>query len=205
MLTFALEGPLPDAEETDDEDQVRALEVEKVYNQSLKENGGPIDPLALAQYFGLNEPDEDELDADDEAKDLNKDMKEQRDALKKILLERASLYGSVADKDSAEVSRFEQAVKELKQWNKLDSLKDDDDKIKLTITLATHARICQEKKALAISLLLKAKKDISSGKNLKQLDEELLTLFDLIDGMSHVKENFQEGLCYRYPVFKRNV
>jgi tripeptidyl-peptidase-2 len=204
MLTFALEGPLPSGE-TDDEDRVRLAEVDKVYNQSLKENGGPIDPLALAQYFGLNEPDKDELDADDEANELNKDMKEQRDALRKVLLERASLCGSVADKDSTGVSRFEEAVKELKQWNKLESLKDDDEKIKLTITLARHARICQEKKALAISLLLKAKKDLSSGKNLKQLDEELLTLYDLMDGMSHVKENLKESLCYRFPVFKRNV
>jgi tripeptidyl-peptidase-2 len=204
MLTFALEGPFPDSE-TGDEDQVRLMEVDKVYNQSLKENGGPIDPLALAQYFGLNEPDKDELEADDEATELNKVMKEQRDALKKILLERASLYGSVADKNSSKVPPFEKAVKELKQWIKLESLKDDDEKIKLTITLGRHARICQEKMALAISLLLKAKKDLSSGKNLKQLDEELLTLYDLVDGMSHVKENLKESMCYRYPVFKRNV
>eukprot|EP00986_Skeletonema_menzelii_P015272 scaffold11389_cov138-Skeletonema_menzelii.AAC.1 len=161
MLTFALEGTLPDGE-TDSEDQVRLAEVEKVYNQSLTENGGPIDPLALAQYFGLNEPDKDELDTDDEAKELNEGMKEKRDALRKIILERASLCGVVADKDSAEVSRFDNAVKELKQWSNLESLKDEDEKIKLTITLARHARICQEKKALAMSLLLKAKKDLSS-------------------------------------------
>ena len=40
---------------------------------------------------------------------------------------------------------------------------------------------------------------------LKKLDEELLVLFDSVDGMSHVKENLQEGIYYRYPVFKRNV
>ena len=74
-----------------DEDQVRAAEVEQVYNDAMKSNGGPIDVSALAQYFGLNEPDKDELDADDEAKDLNKEMKEQRDVLKKILLARASV------------------------------------------------------------------------------------------------------------------
>jgi len=62
-----------------------------------------------------------ELDADDEAKELNKDMKEKRDALKKILLERASLCGIVADKDYAEVSQFEKAVKDLKQWNSVRS------------------------------------------------------------------------------------
>ncbi|KAL7459659.1 hypothetical protein ACHAWC_011570 [Mediolabrus comicus] len=204
MLTFALEGPLPDAN-TDAEDQVRAAEVEQVYNDAMKSNGGPIDVSALAQYFGLNEPDKDELDADDEAKDLNKEMKEQSDVLKKILLARASLYGSLATKDSSEVSRFGQSVKEMKQWVKLDSLKDDDEKITFTITLVRHASICQDKKALAISLLLKAKKDISSGKKLKKLDEELLVLFDSVDGMSHVKENLQEGIYYRYPVFKRNV
>ena len=64
--------------------------------------------------------------------------------------------------------------------------------------------------SLAISLLLKAKKDLSSGNNLKLLlldldDELLLTLFDVVDGMSHVKENLNEGLYCRHPDFKRNV
>ena len=204
MLTFALDGPLPDGE-AGDEDQAKLARVEGVYNQSLKENSGPIDPLALAQYFGMNEPDKEELDADEEAKELNREMKEKRDILRKILFERASLSGVVAGKDSSKVSEFEQAVKEFKQWGSQESLKDDDEKIKLAITLARHARICQEKNALAISLLLKAKKDLSSGKNLKHLDDELLLLFDSIDGMSHLTENLKEGLYYRYPVFKRNV
>jgi len=57
---------------------------------------------------------------------------------------------------------------------------------------------------------LKAKKDLSSGNNLKLLlldldDELLLTLFDVVDGMSHEKENLNEGLYCRHPDFKRNV
>ena len=145
------------------------------------------------------------MDADEEAKELNKEMKEKRDILRKILFERASLCGVVAEKDVSKVPEFEQAVKEFKQWGSQENLKDEDEKIKLAITLARHARICQEKKALAISLLLKAKKDLSSGKNLKQLDDELLLLFDSIDGMSHLTENLKEGMYYRYPVFKRDV
>ena len=61
-----------------------------MYNQSLKENKRcPINPLALAHYFGLNEPEKDELDADDEAKELStsyRNMKEKSDALRKIIL-----------------------------------------------------------------------------------------------------------------------
>ena len=49
-----------------------------------------------------------------------------------------------------------------------------------------------------LSLLLKAKKVLSAGKKLKQLDEELLALYDAVDGMSHVKENLNEELDYRY-------
>ena len=80
----------------------------------LMAGGGQFDTNS---YAGKNNPTQlsfssedynqirQELDADDEAKELNKDMKEKRDALKKILLERASLCGIVADKDYAEVSQ----------------------------------------------------------------------------------------------------
>ncbi len=60
-------------------------------NQSLKENERcPINPLALAHYFGLNEPEKDELDANDEAKELSISYrvmkeKEKSDALRKII------------------------------------------------------------------------------------------------------------------------
>lgn len=204
LLSFALEGPLPD-NITNDE-VYRAAEIDKIYNTSQKVNGGVIDVASLAQYFGLNEPEKDELDADESAKELNKDMTEQRDLLKRMLLYRASVHGSIAAKtsNSAGLAKFNEAVKEMKQWIKLESLKDDDEKIKFTITLARHARLCQERDALALSLLLKAKKDLTSGKNLKQLDEELIVFLESSDS-SHLKDNLQESLYCRYPVSKRSV
>jgi len=202
LLVFALESPVPSTETS--EDNWRAREVELIHNAMQKTNDGPIDTTSLAQYFGLNEPDKDELEDDEEAKKLNKDMKEQRKALKKILLERASLAGAIADKDKSTVAGFDEVVRELKQWVSSDKLDDDKEKVKLAITMARHARICQNKKATAISILLKAKKDLS-GKGLRQVDEEVQKVYDLFDGMEHLSENSKEGIQSRFPVLKRGV
>merc|ERR1712161_43382 len=110
-------------------------------------------------------------------------MQEQRKALKKILVERARLAGSIADKDTTKGNEFDEAVMEPKQW--VSAGDDDKEKVKLAIILARHARICQDKKASSISILLKAKKDLS-GKELKQVDEELMKVYGLFDGMGHV-------------------
>ncbi|KAL7551241.1 hypothetical protein ACHAWF_014431 [Thalassiosira exigua] len=202
LLSFSLQSPVP-ADETD-EDKWRAREVERVYEAILKENGGPVDAPSLAQYFGLNEPDKDELDEDAEAKDLDEEMKEQRDVLKKILLARATLAGSIADKDASESQGLDRAVKEAKKWVSADNLKGEEDKIKLSIALARHARICQGRKASAISILLKARKD-RSGKGLKALDEELVKTYDACEGMGYLSENLKEGIHCRFPVLKRSV
>mmetsp|Transcript_1182 Transcript_1182/g.2304 ORF Transcript_1182/g.2304 Transcript_1182/m.2304 type:complete len:174 (-) Transcript_1182:170-691(-) len=172
--------------------------------QCKKTNNGPIDSISLAQYFGLNEPDKDELEDDEEAMTLNKDMKEQRIALKKILLARADIAGNIADKDASAVDEFDSAVKELKKWVCIANLDDDKEKVQLSITLAKHSRLCQNKKATAISILLKAKKDLS-GKGLRQVDEELLKVFGLCDGMEHLSENLKEGVHGLFPVVKRSV
>jgi hypothetical protein len=173
---------------------------------SLKSSDGPIDPTLLAQYFGLNEPDKDELDADDEAKELKQNMTEQHDFLKKMLLSRASIRGSLAanNTDPSDLSLFDKAVKDMKQWVKLENLKDDDEKINFTVTLSRHARLFQERQALALSLILKAKKDLTAGKNLRQLDDELLAILGSLEA-SHLQGNIQDSLHCRYPVIKRNV
>ena len=208
LLSFALERPMPSDEteedEADDEDVWRLSEVELLYNAMQKANGGPIDVASLAQYFGINSPDEGDLEDDEEAKTLNKEMNEQRDALKKILLERAALAGRVADKNAAGVDTFDQAVKELKKWVSPDNLKDDEEKIKLSVTLAKHGRLCQSKDATAISILLKAKKDLT-GKSLKQIDEELLKVYDCCEGMCNLSVNLKEEMDRRFPALKRGV
>lgn len=203
LLLFASEGPIPD--NITHEEKYRADEIDKVYNASQKVNGGPIDFPLLAQYFGLNSPDKDDQDADDKVKELHTEMCEQRDFLKKILLSKASIQGSIAtNSSSTDFSAFDESIKELKQWVKLDNLKNDDDKIKFTITLARHARIFQKRKALALSMLLKAKKDLNCTKSLKLVDEELLALLDSAED-NHLKENIQEALYNCYPVLKRSV
>ena len=200
-LTFALERSVPSTET--DENKWRANEVELVYNAMLKENDGPIDVSLLAQYFGVKEPDKEELEDNEEAKKMNKDMKEQRTALKKILLSRASIAGSIADKDASAVDEFDKAVKEMKNWVSSDNLDDDKDKAQLAITLARHA-ICQDKKSTALSLLLKVRKDLA-GKDLKKVEEELARVYTMFGDMDHLIENVKEGLQTRYPTAPRKL
>eukprot|EP00585_Thalassiosira_rotula_P001363 CAMPEP_0196147344 /NCGR_PEP_ID=MMETSP0910-20130528/25203_1 /TAXON_ID=49265 /ORGANISM="Thalassiosira rotula, Strain GSO102" /LENGTH=1458 /DNA_ID=CAMNT_0041409743 /DNA_START=91 /DNA_END=4467 /DNA_ORIENTATION=- len=202
LLSFALESPVPSTELS--EEKWRAKEVELVYNAMQNTNDGPINATTLAQYFGLNEPDKDELEADDEAKKLNKEMKEQRKLLRKTLLSRAALAGDIADKDLSAEAGLSEAVTELKKWVSAACLENDKEKVKLAIILARHARICQRKKATAVSILLKAKKDLS-GKDLKQVDEELIKVYGLFDGMGHVGDNLKEGILAHFPVLKRGV
>ena len=73
MLTFAFEGPLPNANgngRTDKEDHKRGQQRSKrfIINRWKRTGDGSINHLALTHYFdfGLNEPEKDELNADDE-------------------------------------------------------------------------------------------------------------------------------------------
>lgn len=200
LLAFALETSAPS---DTNEDDWRAKEIEIVYDSMQKANGGPVDSLLLAQYFGQNAPDKDELEDDEEAKTLNREMTDQRDALRKILLARAALSGKIADKDATGVSKFDEAVKELKKWVTVDSLKDEEEKLKLSILLAKHARICQKKNASAISMLLKTKKELN-GKG-KIFEEELINVYEECGGMEHLIRNVREGIQTRFPVMKRGI
>jgi len=199
-LSFSLERTVPSTEE---EDKWRAKEVELVYNDMLK----IIDLSVLAQYFGGVEPSKEDLEDDEEAKELNKDMKEQRSALKKILLSRALISSKVVEKDdtsSSAVFELDRAVKEMKRWvAKADHLDDDEDRAQLSIILARHA-ISQDKKSTALSILLKARKDLD-GKELKQIDEENVKLYVLFGGMDHLVENMKESIEARYPTKPRKL
>jgi len=203
LLQFALEGPAP-SDTNEDEDKWRLKEVQLVIDSMQKTNTGPIDLIALAQYFGVNEPDKDELEDDEEAKTLDKEMKEQRKAYRKALLARADIGGKIADKDSSSVDEFDLAVKELKKWVSVANLDDDKEKIKHSITLAKHARICQNKHVTTISILLKAKKDLS-GKGLEQVNDELMKAYGTLDGAQHLRECLNEEIQNRFPVVKRSV
>ena len=200
-LSFSLERTVPSTEE---EDKWRAKEVELVYNDMLK----TINPSVLARYFGGVEPSKEDLEDDEEAKELNKDMKEQRSALKKILLSRALISSKVVEKDdtssSAVSDELDRAVKEMKRWvAKADHLDDDKDKSLLSIILARHA-ISQDKKSTALSILLKARKDLD-GKELKQIDEEVVKLYVLFGDMDHLVENMKESIEARYPTKPRKL
>ena len=144
------------------------------------------------------------MDEDAEAKALDEEMKEQRDLLKKMLLARVSLAGSIADKDASEHQGLDAAMKEAKKWLSAENLKDEEDKITFSIALARHARICQERKASAVSILLKARKD-RSGKLLKSVDEELVKAYDACGGIGHLSENLREGNGCRFPLTKRSI
>ncbi|KAL3940812.1 MAG: hypothetical protein SGARI_000835 [Bacillariaceae sp.] len=201
LLASALEGPMPDSEKN--EDEFRFKKVEMVYTSMQKENGGPIDQTVLAQYFGMKQPGGDELEEDADAKKLNNEMKEQKDALMKILLAKAVIAGKLAEKSSSKISEFEKAVKELKKWVALDDLKDQKQKIKFSITLAKYERICEKKTASAIATLMKSKKDLV-GADVKQVTDELLQVFESCEGMDHLVTNLQEEIQTRFPVAKRS-
>jgi len=200
LLSFALEV----APAETDRDERRARGVELVYDKMRSENGGPIDAASLAQYFGASEPDKEELEDDAEARKTNEGMNERRKLLRRILLARASLAGDIAAEGATPAAGFDEAARELKRWATADDLKDDEERVDLAIVLARHARICQDKKATAISILSKAKKDLS-GKLLKRVDEELIEVYGLIDGTEHLGENLKEGVAARSPVLKRGV
>ncbi len=195
LLTFAKKAPLP-SDETN-EQEWRAKEVEQVYNSLKIDNDGPVDEAALAQYFGLNQPDKDELEEDKEAKKLKKDMEDQKKILQKTLFARASILGEIAS-GGAGVDDFDKSVKEMKKWVGAKDL-EDDDKIQLQILLARHANICLDKKATALSILLKARKDLPED-GYKVITNEIMKIYESFEDMNHLFENANEDIHDRFPV-----
>jgi hypothetical protein len=186
------------------ENKWRAQEVEKVLDAMQKANGGPIDDAVLAQYFGLNMPDEDELKENKEMKKLKKNMEEQRKALRAALFARASVCGDIAVDDTSSVDTFDESVKELKKWvGEPSDLADDNGKVKLAITLARHAMLCQDKKATAISFLLKARKEHPDG--YKEFTSELTRAYASVEGMDHLIHNSNDQIYSRFPVADQGV
>jgi len=201
LLSFAKKAPLPKSET--DENKWRAQEIEKVKNSMMKANGGPIDEAVLAQYFGLKPPDKSELQEDKEAKKIKKEMDEQKKCLQAALLARASILGKTIAED--EVEDFDSAVKDLKKWvGGITDLADDDDKVSLTILLARHASLCQNKKATAMSILIKGRKDLKVGAY-KEITNELIELYKSFGGMEHLIDHANNDIFNRFPVAKQDV
>ena len=201
LLAFATKGPKPSS--VSDEHVWRSGELEQVYfNYTKKANGGPIDDATLAQYFGMNQPDEDELKDNKEAKKLKKDMTEQRKFLRKILFERSKIQGELAagDESSINIESFDNSVKEMKKWvGGASDIDGEDEKTEFSIILSRHARLCQNKKVTSISILLKATKDCSD-KSYKELSNELLNVYESFGNMKHLIANSKDDLYNRFPV-----
>jgi tripeptidyl-peptidase-2 len=195
LLTFARKAPLP-SDETN-EQEWRAKELEQVYNSLKIDNDGPVDEAALAQYFGLNQPDKDELEEDKEAKKLKEDMEDQKKILQKTLFARASILGEIAS-GGAGVDDFDKSVKEMKKWVGAKDL-EADDKIQLQILLARHANICLDKKATALSILLKARKDLPED-GYKDITNEIMKIYESFEDMNHLFENANDDIHDRFPV-----
>ena len=127
-------------------------------------------------------------------------MKEQRKALRNTLFARAGILGKIA-MEGASADAFDESVKQMKKWVGAKDLDDDDDKIQLSITLARHAKLCQNKKATALSILLKARKDLSD-KGYKEITSELVKVYESFEGMNHLIENANDDIFNRFPVLK---
>merc|ERR1711957_651516 len=175
----------------------------KVRSAMMAENGGPVDAPALAQYFGLN-VDEEELKLDKDKKKLKKDMEEQRTALRAVLLAAADALGSRVNKadDTDAVAAFDASVGELKKWVGSGKDLEDDDRAILAILTARHAKICRGRTAKAVEVLLAARKDLGHGKH-KVLTEELVGVYEKMDGLGHVVENERNDMFARFPVAKQ--
>lgn len=190
----------PPATETN-EIKWRANQIQNAQNAMRKENGGSIDVDLLAQYFGVNLPSEEDLQQDKEARALKKKMNEHRNALRAALLAASSALGDLAAVDESAVEEFNLSVKELKKWVAgSTNLDNDDDKVSLAILFSRHARVCENKKATAMSILVKATKDHPGEKS---ITEEMIKLYQSYQGMDHLTQNAKNDMFNRFPVAKQ--
>jgi len=187
------------------ENQRRAQEIGKVKDAMMKANGGPIDEAILAQYFGVNVPNDDDIKNDEEAKKLKKEMNEQKKALKNVLLAMSVVYGKLAEIDESKIQEFDSSVKELKKWvSGISDLNDDDDKLSLSIVFAQYARLCQKKTASALSNLIEARKKLKEG-SYKDVTMEFIRIYESMEGAEHLVENEKNNIFDRFPVVKQGI
>lgn len=193
LLSFAKEGKL---EGDDAKEAARVKEIQKVRDLLSSSNGGPIDESALAQYYGVALPTDDDLEGDKEGTKLKKKMGEQKKLLQATLLALADAAATLAMSDSSQVDILDSSVKELKKWP---SFSDAKDKYTYSMTISRHQRLCKGEKGSAIKTLMDAQKDATSSGNEKQLMEEMLLIFDSLEGTDHLIVHQKNLLYKRYP------
>ena len=191
LLLFAKEAKL----ESDSKDAERVKEIQKVRDLLSVSNGGPIDESALAQYFGLALPTEDELQEDKDAAKLKKKMDEQKKLLQATLLALADATATLAISDSSRASDLDISVKELKKWP---SFSDAKDKLTYSLTLSRHLRVCKENNGAAIKILMDARKDQTASDSYKQLTKEMLLIYKILDA-HHLIEDTKNTLYKKFP------
>ena len=194
LLSFAKESKLDD--DDDSKEATRVNEIQKVRDLLQVSNGGPIDESALAQYFGVALPSEDDLEGDKEATKLKKKMEEQQKILQSTLLALADAAATLVLSDSSQTDVLDSSVKELKKWP---SFTDAKDKLTYSMTISRHQRLCKGEKGSAIKTLMDARNDASSTDHYKQLTEEMLAIFESLDGTEHIVTDTKNSLYKRFP------
>jgi len=193
LLSFAKEAKL---EGDDSKDAARVKEIQKVRDLLPASNSGPIDESALAQYFGVALPSEDDLKGDKEAAKLKTKMDEQKKLLQATLLALSDAAATLALSDSSKSDVLDSSVKELKKWA---SFSDAKDKLTYSMTISRYQRLCKGEKGSAIKTLMDTRKDIASSEHYKQLTEEMLLIFESLEGTRHIIADTKNTLFKRFP------
>jgi len=193
LLLFAKESKLENNETS--EEAARVKELQTVRDFLDVSNGGPIDVSALAQYYGVALPSESDLQDDKEATKLKKKMDEQKKLLQATLLALADACAALALKDPSQSDALDASIKELKKWP---SFSDAKDKLSYAITISRHLRLCKGENGSAIKTLLDARKDATST-DYKTLTEELLAIYESLEGTKHIVDDIKNNLYKRFP------
>ncbi len=192
LLTYAKDAKL---EGDDPKELARVNEIQKVRDLLSTSNGGPIDEAALAQYFGVTLPSDDDLQGDKEATELKKKMEEQKKLLKATLLALSDAAATLALSDSSQTETLDSTIKELKKWG---TFSDAKDKLIYSMTLSRHQRLCKGEKGSAIKTLMEAKKDATPEDD-KKLTEEMLKILKSLEGTEHIVTDTNNALYKRFP------
>eukprot|EP00536_Pseudo-nitzschia_multiseries_P000066 jgi/Psemu1/321435/estExt_fgenesh1_pg.C_20050 len=193
LLAFSKETKL---EDEDSKEAARVREIQKVRDLLSTSNGGPIDESAMAQYFGVALPTEKDLQDDKEAAKLKKKMDEQKKLLQATLLALSDAAAAFALSDSSQSDSLDSSVKELKKWG---SFSDQKDKLTYALTISRHLRLCKGEKGSAIKTLIDAHKESTSSENRKKLTEELLVVYESLEGTEHLVQDTKNTLYKQFP------
>ena len=181
----------------------RLKELQNIRKMLSASNGGPIDESALAEYFGVAPPSDEDLQEDQEAANLKKQMEDQKTLLQSCLLAiTSSLSNLVVSSETSSTSKeFDVAVKELKKWAPdSTAFPEPKDKLLYVLIISRHMRICKDLNGAAISILMEACKEISNlPESYKEISNELLVIYDALDCTDHVTDYTKNTVYKRFP------